>query len=231
MLIALFLTGCTIEIATTVNPDGSGTVGVTFTDTQENINFLRQMPGMNDYFDAWQASMRGQGVLVDDSLIANQERIHLQNVFGSVNDLAQSTPGVSAERSWVYAQMSTEGADRVFRYSSSVDTTALYESAPGVDPNIASEARKQLDETKITYSVTLPGQVVFHNATRVIGNQLIWDVRMNDRNEIKAESRLAGQPSENLSSLMWAAEVVIFVLFSALVPLSLLIHRVHKIQE
>ena len=186
----LLTVGCTMDISTVIHPDGSGTVSVELSETIENIDFIRQMPNMADYLLAWQASLRKQGIMIDDTRQGDREYIFLQRRFYSLEELSSPVDLPGDVKAWIYAVSEQGTFETHYRFSAIVDTTGLYESAPGIDPNALREVHKLLDAMQMTYSVTLPGEILFSNADRQQGNKLAWDIRMNAFNEIKAESRL-----------------------------------------
>jgi len=188
--ILLVATGCTMDISTVIHPDGSGTVSMSMSETTENSDFIRQIPNMADYLLAWQDSLRKQGIMIDDSRQGDREYIFMQRRFHSLKELSSPADLPGGAKAWVYATAEPRTFETTYRFSAIVDTTGLYESAPGIDSRALSEAHKELNKMQMTYSVTLPGEILFSNADRQRGNKLTWDMRMNAHNEIKAESKV-----------------------------------------
>ncbi len=186
----LLLSGCTMDVSTVINPDGSGTISVNLSEATENTDFMRRMPNMADYLNTWQDSLRKQGVLIDISRQGENEYIFLQNRFEDLEGISTPVDLPGDITTWIAVSMDSAPFETVYRYAAVVDTTTLYQAAPGIDSRAQAEVEKQLDQMLFTYSVTLPGEITYTNASRQKGNKMTWDIRMKAQNEIVAESRL-----------------------------------------
>lgn len=186
----LLLPGCTMDVSTVINPDGSGTISVTLSQVAEDVDFIRQMPNMADYLNAWRDSLRKQGVLIDISRRGENEYIFLQNRFDDLDGISTPMDLPGDVKTWIAVTMDSTPFETVYRYAAVVDTTTLYQGSPGMDSRVQAEVVKELNQMQFTYSVILPGEITYTNATRQKANRMIWDIRMNAQNELKAESRL-----------------------------------------
>jgi hypothetical protein len=231
---SLFMAGCTMNVTTVINSDGSGLVTSSFTRPKEDIDFLRQMPGMNEYIDAWISNMRQDGMVVENWLEGENENFFLQRAFGNLDDLSE-TQGSEGPASWIYATKYAEGNSIVFRFMALIDTTAFYQVADGMSSSAAEEIRKELDQTIMSYSLVLPGEIVYQNSTSVQGNRVSWALRMNDRNAIVAESHLHLPAVETIgaspSSRVKQGLLIVFIASTILLIISLLGYRLRKREQ
>jgi hypothetical protein len=185
----LTLCGCTIDINVIVHPDNTATISAEFVELAESTDFIRRIPNMADYLDAWMRSLREDGVLFDLSYEGEDEHIYMQRRVQNLRELSspQELPG--GVRTWTLAERTDEGQVATYRYCAVLDTTIFYGTAPGADANVTAEVHKQLDDVTMTYSVTLPGQITYTNADSVHYNRATWNVPMKALIEIVAESR------------------------------------------
>jgi hypothetical protein len=212
------LSGCRMDISTIIHADGTGAMNVRFAEATENVDFLRQMPNMADYFRSWISDLRMQGMMVDESRQGQETVIFIQNRFASLDALATPLSGQEQDalQTWVYATRDDVGVHTTYRFSGAMDTTVFYRAASGIDSRAQAEVRKQLDQMSLTYSVTLPGKIVYSNADMVVGNRMTWKIKMNARNEMQAESRLEVATQADLFrrvataiGAMWAFSLVL----------------------
>ena len=194
----LLLSGCTMDVSTVINPDGSGTISVNLSEVVENTEFIRKMPNMADYLNAWRDSLRKQGILIDISRQGETEHIFLQSRFEDLDGISTPVDLPGDIKTWIAVDMDSAPFETVYRYAAVVDTTALYQGAPGIDSRAQAEVEKRLNQMRFTYSVTLPGEITYTNASRQRGNKMTWDIGMNARNEIKAESCLSHDSHTNV---------------------------------
>lgn len=229
--VSILMAGCTMDITTVINPDGSGLVTSSFTRAKEDIDFLREMPGMNEYMDAWISNLRQDGMFVENWIEGENETFFLQRVFGNLDDLSE-TQSSEGPASWLYATKYTEGNFIVFRFMALVDTTAFYQVTEGLSSSAAEEIRKELDQAEMNYSLVLPGEIVYHNSIEVHGNRISWLLRMNDRNEIVAESRLPMPVAEPLTfssvERIKQSLLIVFIASTILLIVSLLGYHLPK---
>jgi hypothetical protein len=192
------------------------------------------MPGMNEYIDAWISNMRQDGMVVENWLEGENENFFLQRAFGNLDDLSE-TQGSEGPASWIYATKYAEGNSIVFRFMALIDTTAFYQVADGMSSSAAEEIRKELDQTIMSYSLVLPGEIVYQNSTSVQGNRVSWALRMNDRNAIVAESHLHLPAVETIgaspSSRVKQGLLIVFIASTILLIISLLGYRLRKREQ
>jgi len=232
--VSILMAGCTMDITTVINPDGSGLVTSSFTRAKEDIDFLREMPGMTEYMDAWISNLRQDGMFVENWIEGENETFFMQRTYGNLDDLSE-TQSSEEPASWLYATKYTEDNFIVFRFMALVDTTAFYQVAEGLSSSAAEEIRKELDQAEMKYSLVLPGEIVYHNSTEVRGNRISWMLRMNDHNEIVAESRLplpvAENPMTSSAERVKQILLIIVIVSTVLLIISLLGYRLPKEQR
>lgn len=193
-LIAGTVAGCKMDINTMIDPDGSGLVTASLTRAKEDIDFIRKMPGMSGYLDAWAFNLRNDGMRVEDLVEGENETFFLQRTFGSLNELIENQL-LSESGTWVHVLKYPEGNEQVFRFTALIDATILYSGLDELPSTAAEQIRQELDQAELSYSVVLPGKIVYHNAPIGQSQRLTWRLRVNDGNEIVAESRLPIQVS------------------------------------
>ena len=139
IVIVLLLSGCTMDVSTVINPDGSGTISVNLSETIENTEFIRKMPNMADYLNVWRDSLRKQGILIDISRQGETEHIFLQSKFKDLDGLSTPVDLPGDIKTWIAVDMDSAPFETVYRYAAVVDTTALYQGAPGIDSTAQAE--------------------------------------------------------------------------------------------
>lgn len=189
ILLVFILSACTIDFTTTLDSNGTGHVTVTARETGENMDFMRKVPGMTGYLDALNRQLQSEGMLVTQWVTGSDESIFLQKAFSSWAEIGP-VKGSNMDGSWVTIQEYDENEWKVIRYIALVDTTILFKDTPGVDDQVNSEVNNQMSQIDMSYSLVLPGQITYHNASRVTGNKVIWEIDMNKRNPILVETRI-----------------------------------------
>jgi len=237
-ILFLFMSGtvsaCSMDITTIIQADGSGVMTTSFARSKQDIDFLRQAPGMASYLDSWIMNLRQEGMLAENYLYGDQEAFFLQRQFGNLEELsvAQATETTS---SWTYVTKYVEGSNLIFRVVALIDTSILYSNLNAMNPTAAGEIQKELDSSHMSYSFILPGELAYHNGKSGNKNRITWTLRLNDKNQLVAESQLPivispdnqvllrGKIIENL--------VMIFVASSLVLILGLLRYRVPNRRE
>lgn len=181
------LTACQLQIETTVHPNGSAITSVHLSETSENVDFLREMPGMRRYISGWLAQLREQGLTVENWVAKDIEHFVLQQRYADLASLSALEDPLTAD-SWVYTTAYQVGDTQCFRYSARVNPQTLYTTPPGTDSSVVGEINKYLNQMEFTYAITLPGRIVYSNTTLVNGNRVEWRLDMRRPNEFIAES-------------------------------------------
>jgi hypothetical protein len=232
-LLMLGISGCRMDIATAINADGSGLMSVQLVETTENVNFIKQMPNMADYLFSWFADLREQGMMIAEWRQGKESVVFLQNRFASLDAL--SVAPISADQSstttWVYATRTESPKHTTFRFSGLLDTTTFYRVATGIDSQAQAEIRKQFDQMQITYSLVLPGEIVYSNADKIVGNRLTWNIKMNARTEMRAEARVEHPTPLNLYARVATAISAVWAFALVLVVYALVAYRRRKVTE
>jgi hypothetical protein len=231
LLILLFptLTSCTMDFTTIIYSDGSGVMTTTLARSKEDIDFLRQAPGMAGYLDSWITNLRYDGMLAENYQIGDQEAFFLQREFGNLEELS-TTEAIEGVGSWIYATKYIEGNRLIFRVIALVDTTVLYTGLTNLNSNAAAEIQKELDNSVMSYSFVLPGNIAYHNG-KLLGNDRVgWDLRLNDKNEIIAESQLpltVANEALSLSRNQIILDLLLIAVASTLVLIFGIVHYRH----
>ncbi len=231
ILITFLTSACELNIKTSLNPDGSGAILTSLIDTKENMEFFRKVPGLKGYLESWKKSLRGSGLLVDHIDYGQTEEILFQKSFGSLEELSKVSKD-SGQASWVFAEKYADGDVMVYRFFATIDTAGFFEKIPGMDSNVQSMMNKEMNQLTLRYDVEMPGMVVYHNGQELIGNQVTWQLKMNEINHILVESNL---PLENIQSdgqndylLILIMLVCIFLFSNTLLIISFSKYHIHR---
>jgi hypothetical protein len=202
LVILVGLTSCEIHMETIVRPDGSVRVGTKIGESVENIDFLREVPGMQRYLLSWLTHLRDDGVLVENYVSGEKEFFYLQSNYATLVDFSSvETDEESnlAPDSWVYATSYKTATSDCFRYIASVNPQSLYTTPPNTEQAIIREMNKQLDQIELKYRVSLPGQILYSNTDQRTGNRLEWQMAMDQQHQVVAEScfhRISGDSAD-----------------------------------
>lgn len=228
------LSACTMDVTTVIRPDGSALMTTSFARSKQDIDFLRQSPGMAGYLDSWIMNLRQEGILAENYLHGDQEAFFLQREFGNLEEIS-AAQDTEAAGSWIYATKYVEGNSLMFRVMALVDTSVLYSNLSNVHPTAAGEIQKELDSSQMTYSFVLPGKIAYHNGNPVNNNRITWTLRLNDKNQLIAESQLpvAGSIDNQvlLKGKIIENLVLIFAASSLVLILAMLRYRVPRRRE
>jgi hypothetical protein len=217
VILAFSLTGCSINISTTLRTDGTGTTTILVQESRENMDFLRSAPGISGYLSAMVRDLKALGVMFDQYIEGDQEFTLLQqNVSNASGGAGDAFP---LEGSWTAVQQYTEGNEDVLRFLCVVDTRTLYADSPGLSPDAARTLREQLDQVTMTYDLYMPGRIVYHNGDERTNQRVTWQLRMNESNYLVAETRLPAAKKGALlfeNPYLWIAIVLVFLVATLL---------------
>jgi hypothetical protein len=221
--VALILSACTMDFTTIIFQDGHGYITLTSGDSIENMDFLRKVPGMKGYLDALARQLNADGIQVTQWQESDKETIFLQRSFSSLAEISQLQPE-NTEGSWVMAEEYEEAGWKVVRYLALVDTRTLFPEISDVDAQVNDEFHKQMSQIEMNYSVVLPGEIAYHNASSQTNTKLNWRIKMNEKNMVVAEARypLTTQVDENLYKYIKYGLLSVFVGFTLIFILALM---------
>ncbi len=166
LLLALVLAGCgTARISTTVQSDGSGVRRVAVS-MDKRMYHLLALEGHDPL-----ASLTEQAVAGATSEPfggPGQQGAALNMPFDAVSALNQGPGAPGLEQ----VQLTRSGPPllRTFEYTAHIDTNALPTALPGLLPGVVTSAEGAM----LDYEVTLPGEILAHNADEVYGTTLVW---------------------------------------------------------
>jgi hypothetical protein len=183
----LALSACEFQAATTVNPDGSGELRteVGFT-AEERQNMEEQSGGSAQDFCNAQGSA-SPDVTVTEELRGDQTWCVTVSKFDDLDELSElyaEQEGITINR--------LEFEDEKFYYDVDVDTSSTESGFSAF--------------SAITWTVTLPGAPVVHNASQVEGNTLTWDVTPQSGTvNLRAESETSAEQAGSSLLPLWLA--------------------------
>jgi len=204
LFFALIFSACTIQINTQILEDGSGITASEIGFTDEEISMMSELGETPESFCASmeEDSNFPQGVAPRIETRSDGTWCIVTEPFGSLSELQTfygAGEGITINR--------LEFAGDTFYYDLSVDMTAeetaQFEGA-GVDFDF-------------NWSVTMPGTIQSHNADRVDGATLTWDLTPGVIRTIQAQSTIGGSApldfgGGGFSPRIGTAELIIILL-------------------
>jgi len=212
LLLSILLSGCNIDLSTTLNRDGSGMTNVLVYESRENLNFLRSAPGISGYLSAVIKQIKKSGAVFEQYIEGDQEVFFLQRYLNNYSSSTGNT--YPLEGSWVYVQNYQEGGEDVLRFLGVIDTRTLYSNTDNLGSDVASALRDELSKIVMNYHLIIPGRLVYHNGKEEANRQVSWQIRMNDINYLVAETRFPIQNKNGLSSYSMGIWITLGILFS-----------------
>ena len=210
---ALWTSGCTIDLSTTLQPDGTGATSILVHESRENMEFLRAAPGVSGYLSAVVRDMQNSGAMFEQYVEGDQEVFFIQRHFNTSSaDVGDTYP---IEGSWISVERYREDNEDVLRFLGVVDTRTLYNTPDTVDSNVAGALRDQLDQINMNYHLHFPGRLAYHNGETADDREVTWKIRMNDINYLVAEARLPVEENRLAGfdvRLLWLALGGIFII-------------------
>jgi hypothetical protein len=168
---ALILSACTIDISVVVNPDGSGSLGMTYKLTAED---LKSLEGMGMAKDTICNEMESEG-----------DFTFTQETHGDEIWCVGSRPIATLE------EMKTEMGGDGFE----INTLEITGSQFTFDANANMSQQEgaegfDLGMLDITYSMTAPGKVTNHNGDEINGNTVTWKLPLGASKNLHLESKV-----------------------------------------
>jgi hypothetical protein len=179
----VFLTGCTVSIATTVDPNGTGEVKVIYKLSQDDQKTFSQS-GMSDAsklcegFSTMSQSFQGGTSSIKQEKHGSETWCVMSQAFGSLEEMRAKLN----EQDFTINTLAIQNGRFVF------DAT-LNMGSGSSDSNLGLPIG-------ITYELTLPGKAISHNADKVKGYTLIWEMGMGQTKQIHAESGVEGRSTD-----------------------------------
>lgn len=214
VIVALLLSGCSVDVHAVVREDGSGTLSTKLVLPDELGN-LADLPNADSYVRAWQQRMSALGTVVRH----DGATFELQREFSNPDDLTRA--GAGGRTGFTNLRIVRRDGQTRYVFTARVDTTQLYATeTSGTDQASADQLRQQLDGAQMTYALDLPGNVTFANGDRS-GSRVTWPLKMNGVTDLRAES-VVGDPAESpyltsfvlWSAALWLLAVASFVIFA-----------------
>jgi len=181
----LFLTGCTVSIAATVNPNGSGDLKMIYKLSEDDQKTFSQS-GMAD------ASKLCEGMATMSEGVPGQGSIQ-QEKHGSETWCVMGQSFSSLEE--LRANLNTQG----FSVNTlSIENGRFIFNATMDTGDSSGELNVGLP-IGFTFELTLPGKAIRHNADQVKSYTLIWEMGLGQVKQIHAESGLEGRSTDWLA--------------------------------
>lgn len=180
MLIAfsVFLAACSVNFVATVKPDGSGEFGMEFILTAQDKETLAGMGASMDDLCEGLGSQSGAGLPL--------EMAFRQEEHGGDTWCIASLPFKTLDELHDNIESSQESSFRVNRLEIQGDQFFF-----DVDVDMGGSDMSDLGfsiDMNLSWKLTVPGTVGAHNANRVEGRTLIWDLDIGQNVNMRAES-------------------------------------------
>jgi hypothetical protein len=174
-----FLTGCTVSIVTTVNPNGSGELEIIYKLSEEDKKTFTQSGTMDagklcEGMATMSESVPGQGTIKQEKH-GSETWCVMGQAFGSLEEMR--------------SKLDTQGFTV---NTASIDNGQFIFDATMNSGDSSSELNMGMP-IGLTFELTLPGKVIRHNADKVKSYTLIWEMGLGQVKQIHAESGLEGR--------------------------------------
>jgi hypothetical protein len=180
LAVCLFLTSCTVSIAATVNPNGSGELKVIYKLSKDDQKTFTQN-GMAD------ASKLCEGLATMSEGISTSQGSIKQEKHGSETWCVMSQAFKSLEE--MRTNLNTQGF--------SINTLNIGNGRFNFDATMnTGNSSNELNmgmPIGLTFELTLPGKAISHNADKVNRYTLIWELGLGQVKQMHAESGVEGR--------------------------------------
>ncbi|MFZ5807829.1 MAG: hypothetical protein ACOY16_00965 [Chloroflexota bacterium] len=214
VLLLLFITGCTINITTTLHEDGSGQTSALISDSQENMAFLRSAPGMSGYLHSIIRQIKSLGMKLDRFSEGGNEYIFIQRNLNYINS---NTINSAFSSSWIYVDKYKDDNEIVLRFTGLIDARKLYPDSNNLDTVITNELTNQISRIDMTYRLYAPGKIVYHNGDELLNNGILWKIKMDQVNYLVAEVRIPHNDNEGIDLLYIFIGLAVTFLLSTII--------------
>jgi hypothetical protein len=185
ILVSISLTSCELQIDNIIFADGRISTSTRLSESNENVEFFYEIPGVRRYIGSWITQLRDQGMAVENWASDDREFFHLQQRHP---DLASFSKVAEDEAdTWVFVTSYQTGDYQCFRYLANIDPQEMYSTPPNTEQTAVNELHKYLDKMDFKYFVTLPGGITYGNHSQATGNRMTWQVNTKRPNQIVAE--------------------------------------------
>jgi hypothetical protein len=179
---SLFLTGCTVSIVTTVNPNGTGELKIIYKLSEEDKKTFTQ-GGMTDAGKLCEGmvtmseSFSGQGTIKQEKH-GSETWCVMGQAFGSLEEMT--------------SKLNTEGF--TINTANIVNGQFVFDAV--MNTGVSSSEINVGMPIGFTFELTLPGKAIRHNADKVNNYTLIWELGLGQVKQIHAESGLEGRGTD-----------------------------------
>lgn len=192
----LFLSGCTVSIVTTVNPNGTGKLDFIYKLSEDDQQTFTQS-GMTDAdklcegMATMSEGFQGQGTIKEEKH-GRETWCVISEAFGSLEEM----------RTKLDAQGFTINTANI------ANGRFIFDAVMNTSDSSGSDELNIGLPIALTYELTLPGKAIRHNADKVKGHTLIWEMGLGQVKPIYAESGLEGRGTDWLALIQKPAVVL-----------------------
>lgn len=201
ILLGLGLSACEIHMQTEVKPDGRVITSIQLQEKTEDVDFLRKIPGLDGYIQSMMAQMRLSSSQIENWVADEQEYFFIQHEYPDIQTFQQRSEEPNPEQaSWVYLHAYPLGNETCYRFQGLISPEIFYEIPEATDWTVLNAVGDLVDDIEMTYSLILPGRLIYSNAESTNANRSEWDVDMREQNTLIAESCYVNQA---MSGIDW----------------------------
>lgn len=182
IVVGLVVGGCTVQVTTQVEPDGSGVLRTEIGFTESDLELLQS------FESEFSQDEICQEIESDDQVLTFRQELRDDGVWcvgeRSFDDLDE-LQGIYEEMDSTVNELRVEGG------------TFYYD----VEPDIGEEQQEDFGFTPRTvWELQAPGGVIDSNADEVDGRTLRWELELGERSRLTAQTRVGG-----ISPTIWIA--------------------------
>lgn len=190
IFLMFILSACEIQIEHIIKSDGSVKASFQMVESAENVDFLRKLPGLNRYISTWIAQNRELGLSVENWVEGEREYFYIQQNYLDIHAFLdpESEDEEETEKSWVFVKSYSVGDETCYRYFAQVSPEFFYDVPEDTDAMISNAMEDMVDEIDMQYGVTLPGRLIYTNASSQSNTRALWTLNLKKANVLIAES-------------------------------------------
>jgi len=169
---ALVLSACTIDITATVNPDGSGALGMIYKLTADDLNTFESMGMPSEEICTSVSEESGEDMTLSQEKHGDEIWCIAEKEVATLEELKAEIEGDG------FTINALELDNDQFVFDADVDMTT--EDTGGLDFGLI----------EINFSMTAPGKVTDHNGDSIDGNTVTWNMPLGSKKLMYMESKV-----------------------------------------
>src|SRR5512145_2677544 len=184
LLAALVLSACTIDITTLINPDGSGSLGMTYKLTTNDLESL-------------------EGFGMEKDTICEQMGEESNDLTFTQEEHGEETWCVATQPIATLEEMKSEmGGDGFTINTLEISGNKFtFDAVADMSQQEGQTEAFDLSILKISYPMTPPGKVSNHNGNSISGNTVTWELPLGSSKDLHLESKVGSSGGLDLGGV------------------------------